>query len=107
MSFEVIIQPSAERDIDEICAYYEKHFLSPGAARNFVHNVQETFKKLQRYPEIGIDVTHRLARPFYRNYKLYMIIIGNYFAFYFIHKKQVQVLRVLYQGRNWIDLFSK
>jgi plasmid stabilization system protein ParE len=106
MNFEVIIQPSAARDIDDICGYYEKHFLSPSASKNFIKNLRESFKELQKYPDIGIDVTHRLSRPFYQKYKLYMVIVGNYFAFYFIHNNEVQVLRILYQGRKWIDLFS-
>jgi plasmid stabilization system protein ParE len=48
MSYEVIIQPSAERDIDEICDYCEKHFLPPQTSTNFIDNLKKLLQETSK-----------------------------------------------------------
>ena len=96
----------ARNDIDEIFDYIAHHFLSKEAAKNTVQNIKLSIKKLEDFPDIGINVSHRLKK-LYRNKTLKMLIAGNYLVFYIVENGEVIILRVLYQKRNWIEIFGK
>ena len=98
--------PEAETDLDEIYDYIAYHFLSPQAASNTLQNIRLSIKKLEDYPEIGIDVSKQLKKIFSQKHKLRMIISGSYLVFYIIEHKNVAILRMLYQSRNWIEIFE-
>ena len=95
----------ARNDIDAIFDYISQHFLSKDAAKNTVQNIKLSIKKLEEFPEIGINVSHRLKKP-YRDKNLKMIISGSYLVFYTVENEDVAILRVLYQSRNWIEIFG-
>lgn len=50
---------------------------------------------------MGIDVLYRLNGL----HNVRMIILGNYFIFYRYYDNTVEILRVLYQKRDWLALF--
>ncbi|MCL2321356.1 MAG: type II toxin-antitoxin system RelE/ParE family toxin [Oscillospiraceae bacterium] len=106
MNYSVSIMPEAETDLDEIYDYISYHFLSKEAARNTLENIRLSIKILEDYPEIGIDVSQRLKKPFSKKHNLRMIISGSYLVFYIIDNNDVAILRVLYQSRNWIEIFG-
>lgn len=106
MACEVLIADAAQKDLDDIFTYINEKFLAPQAASNTLNNIKLTILKVAEVPEIGIDVSKRLNHQFQESETLRMIPAGNYLVFYIISDQEVVVLRVLYQRRNWLEIFS-
>lgn len=106
MAYEILIADAAQKDLDDIFTYINEKFLAPQAASNTLNNIKLTILKVAEVPEIGIDVSKRLNRQFQESETLRMIPAGNYLVFYIISGQEVFVLRVLYQRRNWLEIFS-
>lgn len=106
MAYEVFIADAAQKDLDDIFTYINEKFLAPQAASNTLNNIKLTILKVAEVPEIGIDVSKRLNQQFQESETLRMIPAGNYLVFYIISGQEVVVLRVLYQRRNWLEIFS-
>ncbi|MDR2976154.1 MAG: type II toxin-antitoxin system RelE/ParE family toxin [Streptococcaceae bacterium] len=103
------ISPDAERDLDEIDNYLRHHFLSEQAAESIMGNIKTSLSDLIQFPEIGINAADRIGKEklpdIYQNIR--MIISGSYLIFYVLEGSTVQIYRVLYQKRDWINLFRK
>lgn len=103
------IAPDAERDLDSIENYMISHFLSEQAAKSVMGNIKTSLSDLMSYPEIGIKISDRLAGSVipkeYLN--LRMVISGSYLIFYVIEQTIVQIYRVVYQKRDWVNMFRK
>mgnify|MGYP004706651197 CR=1 FL=1 len=106
MVYNVLITDTARNDLDDIFVYINEKFLAPQAASNTLSNIKLAILKVAEVPEIGIDVSKKLNRKFKSSETLRMIPAGNYLVFYIISNKDLVVLRVLYQRRNWIEIFS-
>ncbi|EFQ56258.1 type II toxin-antitoxin system RelE/ParE family toxin [Streptococcus downei] len=107
MAYKIVITPEAEEDLDQIYSYISQHFLSVQAADGTLANIKKTIVKLLEIPDLGIDVSNRLGRVFSESHRLRMILAGNYLVFYIVDQSSIVILRVLYQKRNWIELFKK
>ena len=107
MNYKIFVTSEAESDLDEIFDFIAHHYLSPQAAVNTLSNIKLSIKKLEDFPNIGINVSDRLRKTFSKNDNLRMIISGKYLVFYLVDEKNVVILRVLYQSRNWIEIFGK
>lgn len=106
MEYNLVITKEAEEDLDQINNYILNHFLSPQAAENTMNNIKSGIKTILKIPDLGIDVSERLAKPFSLKHKLRMLPVGNYLIFYIIDNQTIAILRVTYQHRNWIELFK-
>lgn len=106
MAYDVLITDAAQRDLDDIFAYINEKFLAPQAASNTLSNIKSAILKVAEIPEIGIDVSKRLDKKFKSSELLRMIPAGNYLVFYIVSDQDLVILRVLYQRRNWLEIFS-
>lgn len=103
---KLMITSDAEEDLDAIYQYILTHFLAPQAAENTMKNIRLAIERLLEIPNLGIDVSERLGRRFSKEHILRMTLAGNYLVFYVDDGENLVVLRVLYQKRNWIDIFK-
>ncbi|MDI6614994.1 type II toxin-antitoxin system RelE/ParE family toxin [Leuconostoc suionicum] len=106
MAYNILITDAAQRDLDDIFAYINKKFLAPQAASNTLSNIKFSILKVAEMPAIGIDVSKRLNKKFKSSETLRMIPAGNYLVFYIISDQELVILRVLYQRRNWLEIFG-
>lgn len=106
MAYNILITDAAQRDLDDIFAYINEKFLAPQAASNTLSNIKLSILKVAEMPAIGIDVSKRVNKKFKSSEILRMIPAGNYLAFYIISGQKLVVLRVLYQRRNWLEVFG-
>lgn len=106
MVYNILITDAAQRDLDDIFAYINEKFLAPQAASNTLSNIKLSILKVAEMPAIGIDVSKRLHKKFKNSEILRMIPAGNYLVFYIISDQELFVLRVLYQRRNWLEIFG-
>ncbi|APE77593.1 type II toxin-antitoxin system RelE/ParE family toxin (plasmid) [Leuconostoc mesenteroides] len=106
MAHNILITAAAQRDLDDIFEYINEKFLAPQAAINTLSNIKLSILKIAEMPEIGIDVFKRLHKKFKISETLRMIPAGNYLVFYIISDQDLVILRVLYQRRNWLEIFG-
>lgn len=106
MIYKVLITDMAQKDLDDIFVYINDKFLARQAASNTLSNIKSAILKVAEMPEIGINVSKRLDKEFQSLETLRMVLAGNYLVFYIISNQNLVVLRVLYQRRNWIEIFS-
>jgi len=97
--FEVIVSPTAAREIRNIVFFIANEQCEPEAARKWAESLRDAMEKLaqfpERYPETPtLDASLRSTRK---------MPVGSYLVFYRIHpvKHTVDIAHVLHDRTNW------
>ncbi|MBQ4225001.1 MAG: type II toxin-antitoxin system RelE/ParE family toxin [Oscillospiraceae bacterium] len=99
MTYSIHITNKCEHDIMEAADYIEFTLLNRTAADNLLDAVEEEIGKLSFMPE-----KYRIIDdPVLKEWKIRMIPVKNYLAFYVIDEKThtVHIVRFLHSRRNW------
>lgn len=102
--YEVVIYKSAQADIRGAVKYISKTLQEPDTARSMALRFREAILSLSGMPErFSVVPDSSLASMGFR-----MMSVGNYLVFYIVrkHTKKVDVVRVLYGKRNWVELLT-
>ena len=100
--YEIFVYDSAKQDIRDAIGYISKILREPETAHNMLSRFQEEIFSLADMPERYPIVSDcYLASLGFR-----VTSVGNYLIFYIVKKElnHVDIIRVLYGKRNWIDL---
>ena len=100
--FKVLITPTAKKDIEDIIRYIRDDLKNPDAADNIRNKFKEAILSLSTLP-----FRHHLVKDTtIANLNIRKIIIENYIVFYTVYEENssVDIVRVLYTRRNWINL---
>ncbi len=93
----IILQPAAQRDLDEIADYLSKRSLR--AAIRFSHEVSHSFQQLAEMPELG--GLYESAHPALEGARVWRVRkFKKYLMFYRVVQQDVQMLRVLHGARD-------
>lgn len=95
MATDVIVAPSAEKDIDDILDYLVAE--SPPAARQFLDRIEHASVRLGEHPFLG-PASQRPQREGLRKLSL-----EPYVVFYRVTLERVEIIRVLHAARNLDD----
>lgn len=102
--YKVLIGASAEQDLLSILGYISAALKEPSAAKRIYTAIKEKIKSLQHMPD-----RHGVVReePF-AQIAVRKMFVENYTIFYIIDEeaKTVQVVRVLYNRREWQSLIK-
>jgi len=96
--YDVDISSEAEKDLGEILDYIKNVLLEPDIATRFLELIKEKINGLEYFPErYGFIEDELIKSKEYRK-----LIIKNYIAVYRVDivKKKVDIVRVVYEGRN-------
>ena len=99
MKYQLHITPSAEREIGEAADYIEFTLLNPQAADALLDAVEEALSTLRERPQR----IRPIPDPLLEAWGVRFIRVKNYLAFFAIDesKQRVNILRFLYEKRNW------
>lgn len=102
MEFDVIIEPSAEKDLYGILTYISETLLEPVVAKRIYLSIKEQIMSLSSMPLRYALIDEE---P-YRSMGVRKIPVENYIAFYIVNesRKNVHVFRILYNRREWHNL---
>ena len=89
MTYDVIIRPAAEDDLDEASGWYERK--QPGLGKRFLAAVDDTIVRIRSWPEFGIVVHKIMRRANVRRFP--------YGVFYVIKTDRIIVVGVLHGRR--------
>ena len=98
--YEVVITPSAQKDLNEIKSYFTNVLKT--SSNSIFEKFLEQVKILKNHP-----FTYRIHQDSLLKLIGYRVIpIENYLIFYVVKKNVVQIHRVLYAKRNYMQLLG-
>ena len=100
--FDVIIEPTAEKDLYGILTYISETLLEPAIAKRIYMSIKEQVLSLSDMPLRYALIDEE---P-YRSMSVRKIPVENYIAFYIVDESHhtVHVFRILYNRREWQNL---
>jgi len=102
MTHRVKLTERAKQDLRDIYEYVAFTLLEPGVAKNLKNRIVDGLMSLRempcRYPVYQEEP--------WKGRGLRRINIGNYSGFYFVTEDAVQVIRIVYGGRDIITILK-
>jgi len=103
MIYKVRLTEKAKRDLRGIYEHIAFSLLEPGIAKNIEQRIVTGLKSLKNMP---------LRYPLYqeepwKSRGLRRINIGNYSGFYLVTEKTVQIIRIVYGGRDITNILKE
>ena len=90
----------AKQDLIDIKKHIKYNLQEPNIAKKLITKIKTEVDKLIENPEIYSIIDN----DFIKNLQIRKIIVYNYIVFYRINNKTIQIVRILYGKRNWINL---
>lgn len=97
---EIKFSPEAITDLQKTKAYITEELCNEQAAVNTVANITRRIRMLADFPEIGAPLSSIVG--FETDYRF--LVCGNYTAFYRTENQTVNIVRVLYGRRNFMQI---
>ena len=98
--YEVVVTPSAQKDLTEIKSYFTDVLKT--SSNSIFEKFLEQVKILKAHP-----FTYRVNQdPLLKLVGYRVIPIDNYLMFYVVRSNTVQIHRVLYAKRNYLQLLG-
>ena len=103
MIYKMSLTVQAKQDLRSIYEHIAFTLLEPGVAKNLVKRILDALKTLRTIPE---------RCPIYqdkpwKSRELRRLNIGNYSAFYLVADNVVQVIRIMYGGRDITTILNE
>lgn len=98
--YKLCFLPLFEDDLNEIVDYIALVLQNPSAAETFVDEVQQAIT--DRLPFAESFEPYRSAKD--REYPYYRISVKNYTIFYVVIGNTMEVRRILYSRRDWMNM---
>ncbi len=102
--YNVILSLKAKADIREIVRYIAKELREPATAEHVLDRIEDVIASLESMPEKYALVSDE----YLASCGIRMVAVRKYLIFYTVDhsKNEVNISRVLYGKRNWIDLLT-
>ena len=90
----------SKQDLIDIKKYIKYNLQEPTIANNLITKIKKEIKELANTPEIYSIIDD----DFIKKLEIRKIIVDNYIVFYRVKNNSIEIVRVLYGKRNWINL---
>ena len=90
----------SKQDLIDIKRYIKYNLQEPTIANNLITKIKKEIKELVNNPEIYSIIDDDLIKKL----EIRKIIVDNYIVFYRVKNSSLEIVRVLYGKRNWINL---
>ena len=90
----------AEEDLCEIVEYLLEH--SAKAANEFIDELEKLEETLSMFPKSAVLIRDRRLRS--KNYR--MMVVKEYLLFYTLRNKDVYVMRIIHNKRDYLALLQ-
>ena len=98
--YNIEYSKEAKQDLIDITKYIKYNLQEPNVAKKLINRIRAEINNLIENPQIYAIIDDE----FIKKLEIRKIIVDNYIIFYRIKNKTIQIVRVLYGRRNWIDL---
>ena len=90
----------AKQDLIDIKRYIKYNLQEPNTAQKLITKIKREIDSLKDNPEMYSIIDDDIIKRF----KIRKLIVDNYIVFYRINDENIQIVRVMYGRRNWIEL---
>lgn len=90
----------SKQDLIGIKQYIKYNLQEPEIAQKLVSKIRKEINSLKNNPEIYAIIDDDIIRKL----EIRKLIVDNYIVFYRIKNSNIQIVRVMYGRRNWINL---
>ncbi len=90
----------AKQDLIEIKQYIKYNLQEPEIAQKLILKIRKEISTLKNNPEIYTIIDDDIIKKL----EIRKLIIDNYIVFYRIKNNNIQIVRIMYGRRNWINL---
>ena len=90
----------AKQDLIEIKQYIKYNLQEPEIAQKLILKIRKEISTLKNNPEIYTIIDDDIIKKL----EIRKLMIDNYIVFYRIKNNNIQIVRIMYGRRNWINL---
>ena len=98
--YNVEYSKEAKQDLIGIKRYIKYNLQEPNTAQKLISKIKMEIDQLKNNPTIYAIIEDELIRKL----EIRKLIVNNYIVFYRIKNENVQIVRIMYGRRNWINL---
>ena len=98
--YNIEYSKEAKEDLIEIKSYIKYNLQESNIAQKLISKIIKEINNLESNPEIYTIIDDDIIRKL----NIRKFIVDNYIFFYRIKDINIQIVRILYKRRNWIDL---
>lgn len=98
--YNIEYSKESKQDLIGIKQYIKYNLQEPETAERLIAKIRNGINTLKNNPEIYTIIDDELIKKL----EIRKLIIDNYIVFYRIKNNNVEIVRVMYGRRNWINL---
>lgn len=98
--YNIEYSKESKQDLIEIKKYIKDNLQEPETAQKLINKIRNEINSLKNNPEIYAIIDEDIIRKL----EIRKLIIDNYIVFYRIKNNNIQIVRIMYGRRNWINL---
>lgn len=98
--YDIEYSKESKQDLIEIKQYIKYNLHEPEVAEKFISKIRKEINNLKNNPEIYAIIDDDIIKKL----EIRKLIVNNYIVFYRIKNYSIQIVRIMYGKRNWINL---
>lgn len=98
--YNIEYSKESKEDLIEIKQYIKYNLQEPETANKLISKIRNSIKDLNNNPKIYAIIDDDIIRKL----EIRKIIVDNYIVFYRIKNNSIEIVRIMYGSRNWINL---
>lgn len=99
-NYDVEYSKESKQDLIEIKQHIKYNLQEPEIAQKIISKIRKQINDLKNNPEIYVIIDDDMISKL----EIRKLIVDNYIVFYRINNNNIQIVRVMYGRRNWINL---
>ena len=98
--YKIEYSKDSKADLAGLKRYIKYNLQEPQTAENLISKIKSEIRKLKDNPEkFGV-----IDDDYIKKIEIRKLIVNNYIVFYRIIDDNIQIVRIMYGKRNWINL---
>ena len=98
--YNIEYSKESKEDLIGIKQYIKYNLQEPETANKLISKIRKSIKTLKENPEIYAIIDDDIIRKL----EIRKLIVDNYIIFYRIKNDSIEIVRIMYGSRNWINL---
>lgn len=98
--YNIEYSKESKQDLIEIKRYIKYNLQEPEIAQNLISKIRKEINNLKNNPNIYTIIDDDIISKL----EIRKLIVDNYIVFYRVKSFNIQIVRIMYGRRNWINL---
>jgi len=99
-NYNIEYSKEARQDLIDIKKYIKYNLQEPETAEKLISKIRTEIDELSNNPQIYAIIDD----DFIKKFEIRKLIVDNYIVFYRVQNHNIQIARIMYGKRNWINL---